>query len=52
MGTPESCYENDFTLSDMQLQRAVIFDVIGAFTGSGSRAAAWPPPQAQSLFFI
>lgn len=32
--TQESCYENDFTLSDMQLQRAVVLDVIGAFTES------------------
>lgn len=48
--TRESCYENDFTLSDMQLQRAVILDVIGAFTGSLSRAAAWPCCRHKAFF--
>lgn len=29
--TQESCCENDFTLSDTQLQPAMVLDVIGSF---------------------
>lgn len=51
--TQESSYENDFTLSDMRLQRAIILDVIGAFTESQlSCSAAWPCYRHKAFFLI
>lgn len=51
--TQESCYENDFTLSDTLLQQAIILDVIGAFTESQlGCSAAWPGYRHKAFFFL
>lgn len=51
--TQESCYENDFTLSDTQLQRAVILDAIGAFTESQwSCSAVWPCYRHKAFLYL
>lgn len=44
--TQESCYENDFTLSTTQLQRAIILDVIAELL------CCLALRQAQSFFLI
>lgn len=50
--TRESCYENDFTLSAMQLQRAIILDVIGAFTESQLSCSAARPRYRHKAFLL